>query len=182
MKPQEYRKIYDWFTARPLQLQRLKKLNRWLPLCVAGLYIGVLFGMAEDAVLVLRFPMIFSAEVAAFIYVGLVKAVCVPAAVFLLGTLLRRVINAPRPYQQPGFEPLVQKEKQGQSFPSRHAVSAGAIAAVLVWRSPVLGVLGLVLAAAVCAARVLVGQHFVRDVVAGVVGGFVCGMVGLLLL
>lgn len=55
---------------------------------------------------------------------------------FWAGTALRRALNFPRPYQQPGFVPLVQKERQGCSFPSRHALSAGVIAAVWLYFSP----------------------------------------------
>ena len=46
------------------------------------------------------------------------RAVFVPAFVFLGGTLLRARLNFPRPYEQPGFTPLVPKETHGKSFPS----------------------------------------------------------------
>ena len=35
--------------------------------------------------------------------------------------------NFPRPYEQPGFVPLVSKETHGHSFPSRHALSAAVL-------------------------------------------------------
>ena len=38
------------------------------------------------------------------------------------GTILRDRLNLPRPYEQPGFEPLRHKETRGHSFPSRQDV------------------------------------------------------------
>ena len=59
----------------------------------------------------------------------LARAVLAPGAVFLGGSALRAALDRPRPYQQPGFVPLLPKDTLGRSFPSRHALSAGAIAA-----------------------------------------------------
>lgn len=105
-----------------------------------------------------------------------------PAAVFLGGTALRRALNFPRPYQQPGFVPLVQKQRQGCSFPSRHALSAGVIAAVWLYFSPAAGAALTVVALVICGLRVLTGVHFVRDVAAGVTLGFALGLAGMWLL
>ena len=55
-------------------------------------------------------------------------ALVVPAAAFVVGTLVRKAIDRPRPYTALGFTPLFPKDKAGQSMPSRHCFSAAAIA------------------------------------------------------
>lgn len=53
------------------------------------------------------------------------------------------------------------------SFPSGHSMNAFAVAALLALQFPWLAPLTLVLAASVAASRVLLGLHFVSDVVVG---------------
>lgn len=111
----------------------------------------------------------------------LARAVLVPGAVFVGGSALRAALNRPRPYQQPGFTPLLPKETGGKSFPSRHALSGAVIAmAWLPVNSAVAGVL-TVSALAICVTRVLAGVHWVRDVAAGAALGFGLGALGMLL-
>ena len=52
-----------------------------------------------------------------------------PAICLALTSLLRRAINAQRPYER-GIEPLFIKTRRGQSFPSRHLSCAAVIAGV----------------------------------------------------
>lgn len=169
MTPERYAGIYRWFTARPGARAALRRANRLLPLATAACY-GVLL-----AVLGVR-----AAHAAAYpdAAAALVRAVLVPALALAGGSLLRRWINAPRPYDRPGFVPLLEKETQGRACPSRHALSAGVIAAVWWPVSPAAGALALALALCVCAVRVLAGVHSVRDVAFGVLLGFACGVLG----
>ena len=102
-----------------------------------------------------------------------------PGFVFLGGTVLRAKLNFPRPYEQPGFTPLVEKETHGHSFPSRHALSAAVLAMVWLYFYPAAGVAMVVVAAAICVLRVLAGVHFPRDVLAGAALGFALGYVGM---
>ena len=85
------------------------------------------------------------------------RVLAVPAAVYVLGTLLRAAINRPRPYEALNFTPLFPKDTKGQSMPSRHCFSAAAIvaAAFTVWVP--LGVAACLLAAVVAVTRVLTG-------------------------
>ena len=73
------------------------------------------------------------------------------------------------------------KGKCGSSFPSRHAFSAFAIAVALLPEFMPLGIVLLAFGTALCAVRVLLGLHFVRDVVAGAVIGIVASVIGLLI-
>ena len=47
----------------------------------------------------------------------LLRSVIVPAVSFLLFTLVRRIINAPRPYEKFGMPPVIEKDTKGKSFP-----------------------------------------------------------------
>ena len=110
------------------------------------------------------------------------RAVFVPAFVFLGGTLLRARLNFPRPYEQPGFTPLVPKETHGKSFPSRHALSAAVLAMTWLRFFPAVGVAMVIITLLICALRVLVGVHSVPDVLFGAALGFGLGAVGMWLL
>ena len=61
------------------------------------------------------------------------------------------------------------------SFPSGHALNAFAIGSVLALAFPAAAVLILLVAASVAASRVVLGLHWLSDVVAGVVVGLVIG-------
>lgn len=108
--------------------------------------------------------------------------IAVSAVPFVLVSLMRKVINAPRPYELLDFYLSAPKNKKGESFPSRHTFSIFLIATLcLPWRIYVavtLAVLGVVLA--VC--RVLLGYHFVRDVAAGFLLGVISGVIGILII
>ena len=101
---------------------------------------------------------------------------------FVLVTLSRRSLNAPRPYELYSFYEDAPREKSGESFPSRHAYSAFAIATSAFAVNAVLGAVFLALAAVMCAARVLVGIHFIRDVSAGAIFGALAGVIALALI
>jgi undecaprenyl-diphosphatase len=84
---------------------------------------------------------------------------------------LRQAIGRDRPplvYPEP--KALVAVPHTG-AFPSGHASSAFACAAVLAWASPRLRVPAFVLAAAIAWSRVYVGVHWPLDVLGGAVLG-----------
>ena len=88
-----------------------------------------------------------------------------------LSLALRQAIGRDRPplvYPEP--KALVAVPHTG-AFPSGHASSAFACAAVLAWASPRLRVPALVLAAAIAWSRVYVGVHWPLDVLGGAVLG-----------
>ena len=97
---------------------------------------------------------------------------------FLLVTLLRKKLNAPRPYEIYDFYPTPPKNKKGLSFPSRHAFSAFAIGTYLAFVSPLLGGILLATSTLMCVARVLLGIHFIRDVLCGALIGTVATLIG----
>ena len=124
MTPERYQALLRWLEARPALKKLVIALNRWLPAVPFACYPLLL------VLLNVRWFRLLSANRAAALdFMQLIaRAVFVPAFVFLGGTLLRARLNFPRPYEQPGFTPLVPKETHGQSFPSRHALSAAVLA------------------------------------------------------
>lgn len=58
----------------------------------------------------------------------LLKEILVPAVLFIGLSVFRRLYNAPRPYEALAIDPLIHKDTQGKSFPSRHIFSVFMIA------------------------------------------------------
>lgn len=109
--------------------------------------------------------------------------VALSAAIGLLAvTLMRKIINAPRPYEIYDFYERLPREKSGQSFPSRHAYSAFVIAALAWLLHPVVSISLFVVGICLSVARVLLGIHFVRDVLVGAVLGIISGVLGILII
>lgn len=109
--------------------------------------------------------------------------ITVPAATGLvLVTIVRIFIGAPRPYELYEFYEVKPRRKKGKSFPSRHAYSAFVITVLsaLVFHPAIVTLLA-VLSVAVCVTRVLLGIHFIRDIVAGTLIGIIAGVLGILI-
>ncbi len=96
-----------------------------------------------------------------------VTMLVVPPSVFVGVTVMRKLINRPRPYEKYSTPPVIYKERKGCSFPSRHAASAFVIAMCGYAVSLPLGIVLTVLASLVALTRILAGVHFISDVVFG---------------
>lgn len=108
----------------------------------------------------------------------LLRCILVPGVSFVIVTLVRRWINAPRPYEALDIDPIIHKDTKGQSMPSRHVFSIFVIAMTYLWVWPVMGVLLLVLSVVMAGLRVIGGVHFPRDVLVGALCGIVSALVG----
>jgi membrane-associated phospholipid phosphatase len=97
---------------------------------------------------------------------------------FVIVSLLRRYIGAPRPYEIYDFYESKPKDSEKNSFPSRHAFSIFAIGVVTLFAYPVFGSVLLILGVGLCLARVALGYHFPRDVIAGGLIGIISSLIG----
>jgi undecaprenyl-diphosphatase len=103
-----------------------------------------------------------------------------------LGTLLAVAVNQPlgrfvgerRPYDGLHHVLLLVPRSTDFSFPSDHAVMAGAVAAGVLLTHRRLGLLATALALLMAFARVYVGAHYPFDVIAGLVVGAVVTTAG----
>lgn len=112
-----------------------------------------------------------------------VKLLAVCGIPFVAVSGIRRLINAPRPYEL--FDDIYErppKNKKGCSFPSRHVFSAFSIGTVLCFLYPIVGAVTILLGAVIAAARVLLGKHFLRDVIAGALIGAVTSVIGMIIM
>lgn len=155
-----YEKVRGWFLEKEARLRILRLAYRWLPCLVAASYPACLLLCLREG------------------QEAFARGILVPAATFLAATLFRELINCPRPYEASGILPLIPKEKQGHSFPSRHAVSAGIIAMAWGYQNPAAGIAFWVVAVIIAASRVLAGVHYVRDVAAGLALAAAAGLAG----
>ena len=178
MTPEQYRKIRDGLDARPTLRQLVLFCNHWLP-AVPFVCYPVLLVILN----VQWFALLQVGSAAALDFMQqIARAILVPGITFWFGTALRARLNRPRPYEQPGFEPLRRKETKGHSFPSRHALSAAVLAMVWMYFYPKAGWAMVGITVLICIGRVLTGVHHIRDVVGGAVLGFALGYAGMWLL
>lgn len=108
----------------------------------------------------------------------LLRAFLTPAVSFVLLSVFRHIVNAPRPYELLDIQPLIQKNTKGYSFPSRHVFSCFVIAMTFLWLVPWLGIILLCFGVLLGICRVAGGVHFPRDVLVGAAVGIAAGVIG----
>lgn len=103
--------------------------------------------------------------------------ILVPGLSFVALSLVRRQLNAARPYEQWAIKPLIPREGHGESMPSRHVFSAVTIALSVGLVQWWLGLVLLILAIVLAAIRVIGGVHYPRDVIVGALCGLLAGII-----
>ena len=156
-----YKHMADNIKSKPFFFRLLRTFNRFMTVVMPMIYLTLL--------------------VTTYLQQGLGKQVLtyvfVPASGFVILSLLRKKINAPRPYEVWEIIPLLDRDSPGQSMPSRHVFSATIISMACLHASLSVGVILLVLSALLGLVRVLGGVHFPKDVVVGYICALVWGMI-----
>ena len=122
MTKEQYIKITEPLRSNTERAKRVTSLNHMLTalvFCVYPLYLFMLFVDHNP---------------------WLLRAVFVPAVSFVGLTVIRRIINAPRPYETFDIPPVLEKDTKGKSFPSRHVFSVFIIAMTIFYEQPGAGV------------------------------------------
>lgn len=106
-----------------------------------------------------------------------------PMLGLLVVSVLQLMVDRPRPYNEQGanITPLVKKDKQGHSFPSRHLACACVIATTCLPYLMPLGIFLYFLVALLIYTRFSLGLHYPSDLFAGGAIGVVCGFAAFLL-
>lgn len=160
MQKETYEKIFQMIGSDQDNTAVWRVMGKLITLCTALCYAATILG-----------------RVAFSQWRELGVLVLVPALSFVAVSIFRRMVNAKRPYELYGFDPLIPKNTQGKSFPSRHVFSIFVIAVTVGHYYPE-ACIGLSLAGVMLGAlRVVSGVHFPRDVIAGGAVGIFFGIV-----
>ena len=133
----------------------------------------ILTGIVYICFVVLLFALGYKRE-----FPELIRIVLVCGISFIAVSVFRFFFNAKRPYAMYGYEPVVAKEKEGQSMPSRHVFSAFVIAMAFAYINWKFSIIFFVVATLIAIHRVIVGVHFIKDVVVGALIGLISGVIG----
>ena len=160
-----YQEWYDHIAGnienKPFLLRSLRAFNRFMTVVMPMIYLTLL--------------------ATTYLQEGLGKQVLVyvfvPASGFVILSLLRKKLNAPRPYEVWEIVPLLDRDSPGQSMPSRHVFSATIISMACLHASLSVGLILLILSAILGLVRILGGVHYPKDVVVGYMCALVWGVI-----
>ena len=159
-----YQEWYDHMAAnienKPIFLRLLRVFNRLMTVVIPIVYLTLLATT--------YFQEGLGRQILIYVFI--------PASGFVILSLLRKKINAPRPYEVWEIIPLLDRDSPGQSMPSRHVFSASIISMACLHASLTVGFILLVLSAFLGLVRVLGGVHYPKDVVVGYICGLVWGV------
>ena len=156
-----YNHIAGKIENKPFLLRLLRTFNRFMTVVMPIVYLTLL--------VTTYFQEGFGKQVLIYVFIS--------ATGFVILSLLRKKINAPRPYEEWDIKPLLDRDSPGQSMPSRHVFSATIISMVCLHASLSVGVILLVLSALLGLVRVLGGVHYPKDVVVGYMCALVWGVI-----
>ena len=160
-----YQEWYDHVAGKienkPFLLSLLRTFNRFMTVVMPIVYLTLL--------VTTYFQEGFGKQVLIYVFIS--------ATGFVILSLLRKKINAPRPYEEWDIKPLLDRDSPGQSMPSRHVFSASIISMACLHASLSVGVILLILSVFLGLVRVLGGVHYPKDVLVGYICGLVWGVI-----
>ena len=156
-----YNHIAGKIKNKPFLLSLLRAFNRLMTVVMPIVYLTLL--------VTTYFQEGFGKQVLIYVFIS--------ATGFVILSLLRKKINAPRPYEEWDIKPLLDRDSPGQSMPSRHVFSASIISMACLHASLSVGVILLILSVFLGLVRVLGGVHYPKDVLVGYICGLVWGVI-----
>ena len=156
-----YNHIAGKIENKPFLLRLLRTFNRFMTVVMPIVYLTLL--------VTTYFQEGFGKQVLIYVFIS--------ATGFVILSLLRKKINAPRPYEVWEIVPLLDRDSPGQSMPSRHVFSATIISMACLHASLSVGVILLILSVFLGLVRVLGGVHYPKDVLVGYICGLVWGVI-----
>lgn len=160
MKAEDYIRVSDWVRKFKYGEKIVQYGNIFLTRVIYVLFFVVLVIMAFEK------------------DTRIIRVVLVTGISFILVSVFRHLVNTPRPYTLYKFNPIVKKDKKGESMPSRHVFSAFVIGMACLYLDPVLGIIVFADGILMCVGRVVAGVHFPKDVIAGAIIGIISGVLG----
>lgn len=156
-----YNHIAGKIENKPFLLRLLRTFNRFMTVVMPIVYLTLL--------VTTYFQEGFGKQVLIYVFIS--------ATGFVILSLLRKKINAPRPHEEWDIKPLLDRDSPGQSMPSRHVFSASIISMACLHASLSVGVILLILSVFLGLVRVLGGVHYPKDVLVGYICGLVWGVI-----
>ncbi len=163
-----YNKNANFLNERPLLKTVVAAFNRFASYFIAAAYLFLwLYGVWKSNFLPKDYVKIFFA----------------PALTLVAVSVLRLMIERPRPYDSAGagIEPLQEKREKGNSFPSRHLALGGVVATIFLPYLPVIGGFLFLLTIGLGYARFAMGWHYLGDLFSGFTLGVAVGLLSFLL-
>lgn len=111
-------------------------------------------------------------------YDGAYRAVLVPGVSFVVVTVFRKIVNAPRPYEVFEYPSVIPKDTKGKSFPSRHVFSIFIIGFTALFYISPAGAVILCMGVFLAVVRVLGGVHFTRDILGSLMFSIIFIIIG----
>lgn len=181
-----YNHIYDYISSHNALKNIILFAYKVLPYFVAVSYIVLIVMCLRTKGAIVTPTLSFSVDATGYVETSNLfvtsKLILTPLTSFIVVSFFRKCIDAQRSYVKYNITPLVNKDKEGESMPSRHVFSITIIAMCWFYIYQPVGIVLFVLTAVLAVLRVITGVHFIRDVVAGIVVGVLCGFVGLWIL
>ena len=155
-----YTQLYNKLSQKPAAVKAVTAVSKLMTYIVYAAYVILLGYLA------------FTRDI------RIIRVLSVPAAAFIIITIIRKRINAPRPYEKYPLTSLVNKSTKGNSCPSRHTGCAVIIALACLYISTPFGIFMLITALLIGSSRPLLGVHFPLDVIFGAVLSLMIGTLG----
>lgn len=159
-----YQKLRGFVGNRPALISMVRFCTKVLPLVCY-----IVYPIAAAALIILNHPI-------------WLRFIVVPFFALAACTVVRVLINSPRPYEVFDLPALFGKSTVGKSFPSRHCACAAVIALAFLKLYPLIGAFFCIISVLIALSRVLSGVHFIKDVTVGILFGAVFGIIGFFVL